>query len=440
MGGHLAIVRNDSENRFITSLLSGSALDSAWLGATDEKVEGRWEWVDGSDLRYDNWDRASGQPNNRGPGGAVEHYLITLRSRDGAWWDYLNFDMTQFRPGFVCQWEPNTTKISEVGKTDTPVVNGPAQPGRTRRVAEDAPIAVRPPPAVAPFDAVAARLHQEQWGKHLGVPVETTNSIGMKFALIPPGSFLMGSPEGEEGRGDGEFQHRVTLTKGFYLGVHEVTRGQFAQFVKATVFRIQAESHRGAMVWTGSGSNQWKYDNEANWMSPGFEQRDDHPVVCITWNDAVAYAAWLSAQERGGRRYRLPTEAEWEYACRAGTTTAYSSGNDVGALKKAGWARYDGNWGSAGGTKPVGQFQANAWGLFDMHGNAHEWCQDWSSDYSKGDQVDPKGPVQGNDRVYRSGGWQQLSSDCRSAYRDANRASDGNNFQGFRLAMDLPGR
>ena len=173
----------------------------------------------------------------------------------------------------------------------------------------------------------------------------------MEFAWIPPGSFLMGSPAEEEGRDDNEVQHRVTLTKGFYLGVHEVTRGQFAQFVKATGYRTQAEREGGANVWTGSG---WKMDPKANWMTPGFEQTDDHPVVCISWNDAVAFADWLSAQDREGRRYRLPTEAEWEYACRAGTQTAYCSGNGLEALKKVGWCSYDGKEGSAGGTKPRG--------------------------------------------------------------------------------------
>jgi formylglycine-generating enzyme required for sulfatase activity len=296
-----------------------------------------------------------------------------------------------------------------------------------------------PPAAVAPFDADKAREHQENWAKHLGVPFEMTNSIGMKFALIPPGTFLMGSPMGEERRGDNEFQHRVTLTKGFYIGVYEVTRGQFARFVKAKGHRVQAESHRGAMVWTGSGGNGWKYDPKANWMTPGFEQTDDHPVVCITWNDAAAFADWLSAQDGKGRRYRLPTEAEWEYACRAGTTTAYSSGDGMDALKKVGWCRYDGNSGSAGGTKPVGQFEANSWGLYDMHGNAHEWCQDWWEEFLRGDQVDPEGPVRGSNRVYRSGGWRNLGCECRSAHRDTNKPSDGNNFQGFRLALDPSG-
>ena len=205
-----------------------------------------------------------------------------------------------------------------------------------------------------------------------------TNSLGMQFAWISPGSFLMGSPAEEQGRGDNEVQHRVTLTKGFYMGVYEVTRGQYAQFVKATGYRTQAEREGGA-----------------NWMTPRFEQSDDHPVVWISWNDAVAFADWLSAQDRDGRIYLLPTEAEWEYACRAGSTTAYCSGNDLEALRKVAWF-----WSNGGQrTKRVGLFQANSWGLYDMHGNAGEWCQDWLGEYPRGDQVDPRGPAQGSLRV-----------------------------------------
>ena len=290
----------------------------------------------------------------------------------------------------------------------------------------------KPPPAEAPFDAAKAKEHQENWAKYLGIPAKYKNSIGMEFALIPPGSFLMGSPEGEEGRVDNEVQHRVTLTKGFYLGVHEVTKGQFAQFMKATGYRTQAESGGGAFVWTGSG---FKLDPKANWMTAGFEQSDGHPVVCISWNDAVAFADWLSAQDWEGRRYRLPTGAEWEYACRAGTQTAYYSGKDLEALKKVGWCSYDGKQGSAGGTKPVGQFQTNSWGLYDMHGNAWEWCQDWYGDYFRGDQVDPEGPAQGSLRVIRGGGWRDGPPASRSAFR--NRGKPGNRAYGVgcRLAL-----
>jgi formylglycine-generating enzyme required for sulfatase activity len=231
---------------------------------------------------------------------------------------------------------------------------------------------------------------------------------------------------------ENEVLHRVTLTKGSYLGVHKVTRGQYAQFVKATGYRTQAEREGGANVLIRLA---WIMDPKANWLTPGFEQTDDHPVVCISWNDAVAFADWLTAQDRQGHRYRLPTEAEWEYACRAGTTTAYCSGNDLGDLKKVGWCSYSGQVGSAGGTKPVGQFQANGWGLYGMHGNAWEWCQDCYGEYPRGDQVDPEGPARGSDRVARGGGWANSPQDCRSAIRHYSVPGFRLHYLGCRLVM-----
>ena len=166
-------------------------------------------------------------------------------------------------------------------------------------------------------------------------------------------------------------------------------------------------------------------------MTPRFEQSDDHPVVWISWNDAVAFADWLSAQDRDGRIYLLPTEAEWEYACRAGSTTAYCSGNDLEALRKVAWF-----WSNGGQrTKRVGLFQANSWGLYDMHGNAGEWCQDWLGEYPRGDQVDPRGPAQGSLRVRRSGGWGWPPQGCRSACRVGENPGDRHEDVGCRLVL-----
>ena len=289
-----------------------------------------------------------------------------------------------------------------------------------------------PPLAIAPFGPNEAKEHQAAWAKYAGVPVSITNSIGMQFVWIPAGRFMLGSSTGEEGHARNELWHRVTLTKGFYLGVREVTRGEFAQFAKATGYRTQAESEGGGRFWTGG---RWNSDPSINWKKPEFDQSDDHPVVCISWNDAVAFAHWLSVQDREGRNYRLPTEAEWEYACRAGTETAYCSGDDLDALKNVGWCSYDGRWNSAGCTKPVGQFQANAWGLYDMHGNAYEWCHDWMGEYSAADQVDPEGPAEGTARVLRGGSWGRDPLCCRSACRNGHEPSARDHHLGFRLAM-----
>jgi formylglycine-generating enzyme required for sulfatase activity len=247
-----------------------------------------------------------------------------------------------------------------------------------------------------------------------------SNALGMKFAWIPPGTFLMGSPPSEEKRSDGETQHRVMLTKGFNLGVHQVTRGQFARFVEEAGYQTEAERGGGACAWTGK---EWKLDPSKNWRAPGFAQADDHPVVCVSWNDAVALCDWLTKQDGQGRRYRLPTEAEWEYACRAGTATPFAFGATISTDR----ANYDGNYiygqGKKGvyrqATTPVGSFPPNAWGLFDMHGNVWEWCQDWSGPYPKGDVKDQIGPEKGDDRVLRGGSWCNRPNGCRSACRNA---------------------
>ena len=181
----------------------------------------------------------------------------------------------------------------------------------------------------------------------------------MKLAPIPPGKFLMGSPDNETGRNASEGpQHEVVLTGPFYMGVHDVTVGQFKAFVKETGY--QTEKGGGAYRFA---DGSWQLDPLANWQNPGFEQSDDHPVVCVSWNDANAFCNWLSKKEK--RMYQLPTEAQWEYACRAGTTTAYSFGDDPKDLGDYAW--YQDNSGNH--THPVGGKKPNPWGLYDMHGN-----------------------------------------------------------------------
>jgi formylglycine-generating enzyme required for sulfatase activity len=253
-----------------------------------------------------------------------------------------------------------------------------------------------------------------------GLALEITNSLGMKFAWIPPGTFLMGSPKDEKDRegydGADETQHKVTLTKGFFMSVHQVTRGQFATFVEKSGYKTQAEKEGGAYIWTGK---EWKLDATSNWRSPGFEQTNDHPVVCVSWNDGVEFAKWLAEREK--KTVRLPTEAEWEYSCRAGTTTPFHFGQTVSTEQ----ANYDGNYTYGTGKKgvfrqkttPVGSFPANAFGLFDMHGNAWDWCHDWFGKYPQGEVLDPQGPGAGQHRVVRGGSWTNNPQYCRSAFR-----------------------
>jgi formylglycine-generating enzyme required for sulfatase activity len=229
-----------------------------------------------------------------------------------------------------------------------------------------------------------------------------TNSLGMKFVRIEPGEFLMGSPANEEGRYTDETQHKVKITKPFMLGITPVTQKQWVTLM---------------------GNN------------PSYFKGDDLPVIEVSWDDAVAFCQKLSAKE--GKTYRLPTEAEWEYACRAGTTTQYHTGDGEKALDEAGW--YDKNSGNT--THPVGQKKANAWGLYDMHGNVMEWCSDYYGPYPAGDAVDPTGPAQGDansSRVLRGGSWSINPQLCRAACRDWGSPGLRYDNGGFRCLLDLP--
>ena len=229
---------------------------------------------------------------------------------------------------------------------------------------------------------------------------EITNGIDMKLELIPVGEFMMGSPDSDEAADDDEKpQHLVRITKPFYLGVYPVTQEQYEKVM---------------------GKNPSQFKDPAS------------PVESVSWDDAVEFCKKLSAKE--GKTYRLPTEAEWEYACRAGTTTSYSFGDDEASLGEYAWFR--GNAESK--THPVGQKKPNAWGLFDMHGNVWEWCQDRYGEYSSDAVTDPVTEQPGDDRatlwVRRGGSWYNSAWHCRSAIR-LRHAPDYRLFLlGFRVA------
>ena len=245
-----------------------------------------------------------------------------------------------------------------------------------------------------------------------GGPGRFTNSIGMEFVRIPSGSFTMGSPKDEPGRWDDETpQHRVTLTRDFFMGTTEVTQGQWK-----------------AMM----GNNPSHFDKCG----------DACPVEQVSWNDVQEFIKKLNSLD--GRRYRLPTEAEWEYAARAGTETPFTYGRCLSTDQ----ANYRGNYPLSGCDKgeyrertiPVGSLDApNAWGLHDMHGNVHEWCQDWFGDYPSGSVTDPTGPSSGSYRVLRGGGWSFQARYCRSAARGGSSPSYRKSDFGFRLALS-PGQ
>jgi formylglycine-generating enzyme required for sulfatase activity len=236
-----------------------------------------------------------------------------------------------------------------------------------------------------------------------------TNSIGMKFAPIPAGTFMMGSHSDEPGRNDNEKQHEVKISKPFYLQTTEVTQGQWKNVM---------------------GENSSLIDDCG----------DKCPVEGVPWVDAQEFIKKLN-QKESTNKYRLPTEAEWEYACRAGTTTPFYTGKCISTDQ----ANYDGHnpgedcpKGKYRGKKiEVGSFQANAWGLYDMHGNVLEWCQDWYGNYPSSQITDPRGLAEGDLRVVRGGSWYVVAQGCRSANRGGRLPEDPNDFVGFRLAKSV---
>ncbi len=305
-----------------------------------------------------------------------------------------------------------------------------------------------PSPAIVPFTAAEAKTHQEAWAERLGVAVETENSIGMKLRLIPPGEFLMGSSETElaqETRIAREKhmlewvfaflpfeppQHHVTLTKPFGIGIYEVTRGQFRQFVDATGYIT--ESEKSGKGGTGFKSRAIVDGLEFSWKTDlGYEppQTDESPVVNVSWNDAAEFCKWLSEKE--GETYRLPSEAEWEYACRGGNPGRFCFGDDSALIHKYGWI----GDGLRQGARRVGEGAGNSFGLFDMHGNVWEFCQDFHGPYPDMAVTDPTGPVSGDLRVGRGGTWGTYAELSRSAYRSSG--NHGAFSAGFRVAKDL---
>jgi len=248
----------------------------------------------------------------------------------------------------------------------------------------------------------------------LALIAPTTNSLGMTFVRIEPGTFMMGSPEDELGRNSDETQHQVTLTQIYYMQTTEVTQGQWKSVM---------------------GSNR----NPSYFSDCG----DDCPVEYISWNDSQEFI--IEMNQRGEGTYALPTEAQWECAARAGSTTAFANGDitETGCdyepepnLDAMGWYCYNSN----SETHPVAQKQANAWGVYDMHGNVWEWCQDWYDfGYSSDTVTDPEGPSSGSNRVRRGGSWSNGPRYCRSAFRDCNSPDIRYNRIGFRLVLS-PGQ
>ncbi|MHC4249527.1 MAG: formylglycine-generating enzyme family protein [Planctomycetota bacterium] len=302
-------------------------------------------------------------------------------------------------------------------------------------------------------------------------------SAPIEFIHVKPGTFRMGCKGDEpfEHRDDGHLWsnrsdpwagtalpvHEVTLTRGYYLGKFEITRGQFAVFIQETGFKTVADDQGFSMGGTKHGD--WRKIKGANWADPKcFSQDDTHPATCIGWHDAVAFCKW--AGDKTGHKIRLPTEAEWEYACRAGTETRWASGGSPPAkhLATVSWhmAKYVPGWEPACGTRPVGSLKANAWGFRDMHGNVWEWCADYYKVYPSTPRTDPQNkdfpgvqywhkltkdfvkthwgehrPSNGR-RVLRGGSWCSQAPGNRSGFRRHEKGTNHLWYFGFRVVAE----
>lgn len=331
-------------------------------------------------------------------------------------------------------------EVEGVGSVNHPLINAEGW----HRWSGDAP-----PPAIAPFDAAQAQAHQEAWGKHLGVPVEYENSIGMKFRLIPPGEFLMGGTPEEIADalkavgGDEHWQrcvrsetpqHKAVLSRPIYCSIHEVTQKEYDHVMRTNPSYFAA---------TGGGKDAVAGMDTAT-----------HPVETVSWNDAAEFCAKLSEQEKlkpnysrdfaavtmlSGAGYRLPTEAEWEFACRAGTTTKYWSGETDESLAQVDWFGVN----SGGRTHAAGERMANPLGLFDIHGNVWEWVQDWwepsyYEQFVEQPATDPSGPsLATGQRVIRGGNRGYAAFHCRSSVRGALEPTGRGDNVGFRVALTV---
>lgn len=325
---------------------------------------------------------------------------------------------------------------------------------------------ITPEPLLAPFDAISAQTAQRAWSIVLETPeVMREPTTGMSMSLIPTGEYTMGGSEEErvffqrifgnapQSVANNPSQQRGLVSKPFYIGTREVTVGQFRRFVAAAMHRTEAErSGRGGWGWNQDQGVFEGPNAGYTWKTPGFDQTDDHPVVNVSWNDASEFCRWLS--QATGLAFRLPTEMEWEFACRAGNTTLFWNGNERDKLPdianiadrsaKEVLVRYE-KWTFENGrdrhvfTAPVGSFPANAFGLSDMHGNVLEWCQDQR-------QIGFRAKQQlsaiknehrfGAYRIVRSSSWASGAASCRSAHRVWFPPETRLNDLGFRVVCE----
>jgi len=327
---------------------------------------------------------------------------------------------------------------------------------RLAALQKNKPLTASPTVPKFPFSIDAARAYRKAYADWHGLPLEWTNDLGMTFVLVPPGTFQMGSPADEPGHNLSGYaespRHPVTLTKAFYLSKHETTVSQFRRFVEMTKYVTDIEKAGGGNAHDDKAV--WKHRPGTNWKKPGFaaafDLKDEHPIVHVSWTDSKEYCRWLmKSQAIAGATFDLPTEAQWEWACRAGSGDRFWWGPDedkTGKVANVGdktlkrvqpdWPRTampmdDGHAFLA----PVGSYRANGFGLHDMLGNVWEFCSTKFGPYPKNAVTDPADGDPKRGYAVRGGGWSNVAADVRCASRNADPPHFGHSNLGFRVAV-----
>lgn len=314
----------------------------------------------------------------------------------------------------------------------------------------------KPDPLKSPFSESQVTVARNRWAEYLKVPATFKNSIGMEMLLIPPGVYTMGS--GYSSTIGDTAPHSVTISKPLYVAKYELTVGQFRQFAQANNYRTEQQRNNWSVRGWDKAESRFSNNSTFNWENPGWDQADDHPVVHVSWNDGQILTNWLSFREK--EAYRYLTEAEWEYCCRAGTTSVYATGGDdpnelvkVGnVLDNTGMKSFSNDFqfrqssqneviprtDGVAFTASVGRFHPNNFGLHDFHGNICEWCQDWYTiDYQKLASVDPEGASSGSLKSARGGRFDTGAVLAKSFYRNKGEPELTDMILGLRLAREI---
>lgn len=303
-------------------------------------------------------------------------------------------------------------------------------------------------------DGAAADKQRNPVGEPRALPA-ILKELGIALVRIESGRFQMGSTDparfGRFSQCEGP-QHSVMISNDLLVARHEVTVGQFRKFVSETDYVTEAEESKKGCNGLDIASGSVVRKSDCVWSSPGFRQTDDHPVVCVSWNDAMAFCQWLTSKT--GKTFRLPSEAEWEYCCRAGSDRMFATGDEADSLRRiancgdlslkalcrslTSTADWDDSYPF---TAPVGSFQATTFGIYDMHGNVGEWCLDWfDADYfANSPETDPRGPGKADTwRVVRGGSWYNSPFSCRSSGRHDGVPTEASTTNGFRVVAEIP--